>query len=428
MTTVRVLFLEVDTERSWAVASIGPGFLAAYLRAHGHEVGFLRATVDMTDAQVIEAVGAPDLLALSLTTRQWQRARRLVAQLPPELPVIAGGLHPTFSPEEVLAEPGFDFVCLGEGEEALLELADGRDPSTIANLWPKGGERPALRAPFEPIDDLPFAARDVLDEPLGTVHMCTQRGCPFPCTYCAARIYSELYEGYTSYGRRRSHENVLAELRELKAAGRLGYVIFLDDTFTINHRWVKEFCRVYKEEFGNPFSLHARVETVTAPLLELLADAGCAQITYGVESGSERIRREVMKRPVTNDRFREVFAATRDAGILLTANFMLGVPGETREDLQMTLDLAEELRVVDFGYFVFYPYPGTHLFRVCRENGYLPEDYLEREANHRESILSLPHISNADIGEYYDAFTALRARLYAERGGLEHVAELARTG
>lgn len=434
MTPVRVLFLEVDTERTWAVASIGPGFLASYLREHGHEVGFVRATLDMTDAEVIAAVGRPDLLALSLTTRQWQRARRLVAQVPEDIPVIAGGLHPTFSPEAVLDEPGFDYVCLGEGEEALRELADGRDPATIANLWVKGGARPELRPPYEPIDSLPFAARDLLDEPLGTVHMCTQRGCPFPCTYCAARIYSELYAGYTSYGRRRSHENVLAELRELKAQGRLGYVIFLDDTFTINHRWVKEFCRVYREEFGNPFSLHARVETVTAPILEMLAEAGCAQITYGVESGSERIRREVMKRPVTNDRFREVFRWTRDAGILLTSNFMLGVPGETREDLQMTLDLAEELRVVDFGYFVFYPYPGTALFRLCREKGYLPEDYLDREANHRESILTLPHISNADIGEFYDRFTALRERLYAERSaGYEaaataHVTELAKAG
>ena len=427
---MRVLFCEVDTERTWAVASIGPGFLASYLREHGHEVQFLRATLEMDDAEVVARVrsAAPDMLALSLTTRQWQRARRLVAAVRAaiDVPVIAGGLHPTFSPEAVLAADGFDYVCLGEGEEAMLELCDGADPAAIANLWVRGGERPPMRPPFEPIDALPFAARDLLDEPHGTVHMTTQRGCPFPCTYCAARIYSELYSGFGSYGRRRSHESVLAELRGLQP----GYVIFLDDTFTINHRWVKAFCRAYGEEIGAPFSLHARVETVTPALLEMLAAAGCAQITYGVESGSERVRREVMKRPVTNERIAEVFGWTRDAGILLTANFMLGLPGETRADLRMTLDLAEQLRVVDFGYFVFYPYPGTHLFRVCQENGYLPGDYLDREANHRESILSLPTLTQDDIGECYDAFTALRERLYAERaaGGTAHVAELARTG
>src|SRR3990170_7428900 len=108
---MRVLFLEVDTERSWAVASIGPGFLGAYLRAHGHEVRFYRAPVDATDDQVVDRILAadPQLVGVSLTTRQWLRGRDLVAALRRRsaVPVIAGGLHPTFSPEGVLAEPGF---------------------------------------------------------------------------------------------------------------------------------------------------------------------------------------------------------------------------------------------------------------------------------------------------------------------------------
>ena len=432
---MRIVFLETDTERSWAVASIGPGFVGAYLRAHGHDVRFVRAGLDETPEEVAERIldHDPGLVGVSLTTRQWLRGRDLVGALGgrSEVPVVAGGLHATFSPEEVLASPGFDYVCLGEGETAALELVEaleaGGPTDAIANIWCRGGERPQMRAPFEPLDDLPFLARDLLDEPDGTVHMATQRGCPFPCTYCAARIYSELYEGYTNYGRRRSVDDVLAELHGLKDAGRLGYVIFLDDTFTIQHRWVKEFCARYKEELRAPFCLHARVETVSEAMLHMLADAGCAQITYGVESGSERIRREVMRRPVTNDRFRQVFQWTKDAGILLTANFMMGLPTETREDLQMTLDLAEELGVRDFGYFVFYPYPGTQLFRVCVDEGYLPDDYLERPANHRESILNLPTLTQADIGEYYDRFTELRTRLYAQ-DGLAHVLELARTG
>ena len=432
---VRVLFIEVDTERSWAVASIGPGFIASYLRAHGHEVAFFRATVDQAPADVVARVraAAPDLIGVSLTTRQWLRARGLVAAIRAELdvPVVAGGLHPTFSPEEVLAAPGFDYVCLGEGEAPMLDLvtrlAAGKrvGPLTpIANIWARGGARPILRAPFEPLDDLPPVARDVLDEQPGVVHMTTQRGCPFPCTYCAARMYNQLYEGTGEYGRRRSHASVLAELTALKDAGKLNYVIFLDDTFTINHGWVKAFCDVYREQLRTPFSLHARVETVSDRLLPRLAGAGCTMVTYGVESGSERIRREVMKRPVTNQRFRDVFRWTRDAGITITANFMLGLPGETRADLDMTYELAEELAtdygLLDFGYFVFYPYPGTHLFHVCRERGLLPDDYLERPANHRESILALESLTPGDIGEVFDRFTALRRRLYADRlGGLD---------
>jgi radical SAM superfamily enzyme YgiQ (UPF0313 family) len=104
---------------------------------------------------------------------------------------------------------------------------------------------------------------------------------------------------------------------------------------------------------------------------------------------------------------------------MVTANYMLGIPGETRDDLQQTFELASELQehALDFGYFVFYPYPGTMLFRLCVEKGYLPTDYLEREANNRESILSLPDLTNDDITEYYDRFTSLRERQSLERAG-----------
>lgn len=444
---MRVVFVEVDTERSWAVASIGPAFLAPVLREAGHEAVLIRARVDADPAAVAAEVvaAAPDLIGLSMTTRQWLRGRELTAAIRAvcPAPVIAGGLHPTFSPEEVLGSPGFDYVCLGEGEEAMLDLAEalaaGRATDRIANVWKRGGAKPGLRPPFDPLDRLPFLARDVLDEPPGVIHMATQRGCPFPCTYCAARMYNQLYESAgAEYGRRRSHGNVLAELEGLRDAGKLSYVIFLDDTFTIHHPWVKEFCKVYGERLRTPFSLHARVETVNEALLHLLAGAGCTQITYGVESGSERIRREVMRRPVTNQRFRDVFRWTREAGIAVTANFMLGLPGETRDDLQMTVDLAEELAVLDFGYFVFYPYPGTALFHLCKEKGYLPPDYLERPANHRASILRLPGLTDDDIGEYFDKFTALRRKLYLDRLGIappdlvaeatDHVDLLAGTG
>lgn len=440
---MRVVFLEVNTERSWALPSVGPSFIAAHLRNHGHEVVLERVALDETAADVAATIDelAPDLIGVSLTTRQWQRGRHLLEALRvhSSTPVVAGGLHPTFSPEVVLSNPGIDFVCLGEGEGPMLDLVHalerGDSGEGIENIWASGGSRPALRMPFEPIDDLPFLARDMLDEHYGVVHMATQRGCPFPCTYCAARMYNQLYKGQAEYGRRRSHGNVLAELTGLRDAGQLSYVIFLDDTFTIHHPWVREFCRVYGDQLGTPFCLHARVETVNEKMLHMLAKAGCKQITYGVESGSEDVRRNVMKRPVTNERFREVFKWTREAGIAVVANYMLGLPGETRGDLEQTVAFAEELEVLDFGYFVFYPYPGTQLFRECRDKGYLPDDYLDRPANHRETILALPSLSQKDVGWAYDQLTDLRRRRYA-RGAADsdaaaataHVDDAARTG
>ena len=164
----------------------------------------------------------------------------------------------------------------------------------------------------------------------------------------------------------------------------------------------------------------------------MLAEAGCDQITYGVESGSERVRREVMHRPVTNERFREVFRWTNEAGIRVISNYMLGLPGETKTELNETYELAEELDCFDFGFFVFYPYPGTHLFTTCKDKGYLPADYLVRAANHRESILNLPTLTQRDIDEVYDKFTTLRVQRERARWGgvplVDHAYVVARNG
>ena len=430
---MRVLFLEIEHEREWAVASIGPAFIAACLREAGHEAALLRVPMDM-DATALDAAlagYAPDLLGMSITSRQWLRAREVAGWLAgrtPRLPLVAGGLHPTFAAEAVLASAGFDYVCLGEGEQAMVELADrlaagDEGPvAGIANMQVRGGPRPPLRPPVEPIDALPFMARDLLDEHHGVVHVVTQRGCPFPCTYCGARQLADLYEGgYADYGRRRSQENVLAELEALRAAGPLSYVIFLDDTFTLQHAWIREFCRRYAERFAVPFSVHARAETVNEALIAELAAAGCKHIVFGVESGSERVRREVMQRHVSNQRLRDVFRWSREAGLIATANYIIGSPGETADDIEMTLALHEELQPFDFGCFVFYPYPGTALYRLCRERGYLPEDFDELPANHRRSVLRLPDLTPGQIEHYYERFTRLRERDQLARLG-EHAA------
>jgi anaerobic magnesium-protoporphyrin IX monomethyl ester cyclase len=421
---VKILFIEVDTEAAWSVASLGPGAVAPYVRQHGHEATFFRARIHHTLQDVLAEIHGhqPDILGFSLVTKQWQRARKMVAEIRREvdIPVIAGGLHPTFSPEEVLSNPGFDYVCLGEGEastQALLDaLEAGKPTEGIDGIWTRGGQRPSMRAPFEPIDDLPFMDRSVLDEPEGVVHMNTQRGCPFVCTYCAARMWNELYEKEGRfYGRRRSHQNVLQELETIRANGPLRWVNFLDDIFTLDREWVARFTPLYKKHIGVGFSVLSRVDTIDERMIHMLADAGCKMITYGVESGSERVRKRILHRPMTNERIIKVMDWTHAAGIMAINNFMIGLPGETRDDLDQTVALASRIKQFDFAYYVFYPYPGTKLFQVCKEQGLLPPDYLELPANHRGSILRLKDLTNADIQEYYDKMTALRMRICLER-------------
>lgn len=423
---MKILFLEVDTERTWGLASVGPGYIGSYIRLYGHEAALLRILPDQKVEDIICGIEneAPDILGFSLTTRQWQRAAYVAGEIRNKLdiPMIAGGLHPTFAPESVLETEYFDYVCLGEGEEALCDLVSCLEKceeicaGSIKNIWIRGASRPDLRPPFEPIDKMPFIARDLLDEKHGVIHISTQRGCPFPCTFCAAGAIDDLY-GNAGYIRRRSIDNLLEELGQIRQKSSVNYIIFLDDTFTVNRDWVKEFCLIYGKEMGTGFSINARVETINRNMIDQLAEAGCRHIIYGVESGSLHIRRDILNRPVENQRYIDIFNWTKQANILVTANYMIGLPGEKSEDIEQTLALNYELEPDDFGYFVFYPYPGTRLFYFCHEKGFLPENYLKLPANNRQSILNLPDLTKDDIEYYYNLFTKVRENAYMDRYG-----------
>ncbi len=423
---MKILFIEIDTEREWALASVGPAYIASYIRLHGHEAALLRVRPEEEVHDLISSIEkeAPDILGFSLTTRQWQRGAYVAGEIRKKLhiPVIAGGHHPTFAAESVLQTEGFDYVCLGDGEEPVGELLDCLEKGEeigegqIANIWAKGTSRPKIRPPLQHLDKIPFLARDLLDERYGVAHLITQRGCPFPCTFCAAGGIRELYKN-EDYLRRRTVDDVVKELRDIKLERSLNYVVFLDDTFTVHKGWVREFCRIYGKEISTGFSINARVETVNQDMINLLAKAGCRHIIYGVESGSIRVRRDIMNRPVENHRFVDVFKWTKEAGIMVTANYMIGLPGETVDDIEQTLALNEELQPNDFGYFVFYPYPGTRLFELCRQKNYLPENWLELPANNRQSILNLPDLTKEEIEHYYNTFTEVRKQAYMSRYG-----------
>jgi radical SAM superfamily enzyme YgiQ (UPF0313 family) len=423
---MKILFIEIDTKREWALASVGPAYIASYIRLHGHEAALLRVRPEEEVHDLISSIEkeAPDILGFSLTTRQWLRSAHVAGEIRKKLniPTIAGGHHPTFAPESVLQTEGFDYVCLGDGEEPVVELLDclekGKEAtvSQIANMWVKGASRPDIRPPLKPLDKIPFLARDLLDERYGVAHLITQRGCPFPCTFCAAGGIRDLYKN-EGYLRRRTVQDVVKELYLIKGESALNYVVFVDDTFTVNKDWVREFCRIYGKEISTGFSINARVETVDRNMMDQLAKAGCRHIIYGVESGSKHIRRDIMNRPIENQRIIDVFNWTKEACIMATANYMIGLPGETVDDIKQTLALNEELQPNDFGYFVFYPYPGTRLFYMCQEKHFLPENWLELPANNRQSILNLPDLTKEEIEHYYNEFTEVRKQAYMSRYG-----------
>ena len=339
---MKILFLEIETEKTWALASVGPAFIASYIRGHGHGASLLRVKPDQEIHDIIDDIEkeSPHILGFSLTTRQWLRAVNVAREIreqygyPDHRRRIFTQPLP---PSSVLESGAFDYVCIGEGEKAVCDMLSymgkGEDIRTAEffNIWGRGSGPPKLHPPVS-VDSLPFMARDLLDEIEGVIHISAMRGCPFPCTFCAGGAIGRLYEN-REYVRRRSVNNVLMELHYIRENGPIHYVIFLDDTFTIHKGWLEEFCRVYGREIGAGFSINARADTVNPDIITMLAQAGCKHIVYGVESGSKRVREEILNRPGDNKPFVDAFRWTREAGIMATANYMIGIPGETHEDI-----------------------------------------------------------------------------------------------
>ena len=370
-------------------------------------------SIDQTETQLSQQIveQSPDVLAISLTSRQWLRAKSFINQLRKQcyIPTITGGLHPTFAPESVLQEPGFDYVCLGEGEGAFVDFLNVMDTQgyvtdgQISLSGSKGATDPHFGHHMTQSTPSHSWQETCWISELRRHQYDHSAGLSLPLYLLRSPDNTMRFTPATAEDE--ALKMSLMRLRQIRDKGPLNYIIFLDDTFTINHKWVREFCRVYPDKIGVSFSLHARVETINQGMLKDLAKAGCAHITFGVESGSERVRREIMDRKISNQRLIDAFKWSKDAGIITTANYIIGTPTETVDDLEATIALHHQLQPDDFGYFVFYPYPGTPMYHYCKSNGLLPANFDTLPANHRQSVLIHDTLSHEDIEHYYERLT-----------------------
>jgi radical SAM superfamily enzyme YgiQ (UPF0313 family) len=328
-------------------------------------------------------------------------------------------MHPTLSPEDVISNESIDIVCIGEGEYPMLELANrlenGEDITAIKNLWVKI-EGKLYKNPLRPLitnlDELPFPDRDLFDyermiekfshrsSDLRIAEIMTGRGCPFNCAYCCNHALRKIYRDCGPYVRRRSVENVLNEVEYLIEKYKINWLIFDDDTFTMHPRWLEEFCEKYPKRFALPFQCNAFPTTLNKELIYQLKKAGCDRIAIGIESGNEWLRKTVLQRPITNEQIIKVFKLLKEAGIKSYSFNMVGLPFETPEMIEDTIKLNLLLDADHIQVSVFYPYPKTHLYEICKENGWLSQNkkssYFEEE-----TTLNLPTLTMEQIAHYY---------------------------
>jgi len=402
----------------------GIGFLSAALKKAGHSTRLLYLSELWPSEKLVEETRrfAPGLVCLSGTTHQYRYLAQIAGWLKsslPRIPVICGGVHAMLASEEVISHPGIDMVCRGEGEDALVELADaldrGREYHAIKNLWVKWkGElvRNPLRPLVEDLDSLPFPDRElfdhqaVLDQDDQRLSLLVGRGCPYDCSYCANQAKRQLYQGIGKYVRLRSVDNLLAEIALCAEKYKIRSLDFNDDIFTLNRPWMEEFCAKYPQKFSWPFRINVHAGTVDPAIFQKLASIGAEMVRIGVESGSERVRRQILSRRIKEEEIEKSFQWAEQAGIKTWSFNMVGLPGETAEDALATYNLNRRLFPDHMQVSVFNPYPSTRLFELCQKQNYIRGELTDGYFV-PQSVLNFRSLNPAEIHNWHQRLMRL---------------------
>ncbi|MBL7196577.1 MAG: radical SAM protein [Candidatus Omnitrophica bacterium] len=330
----------------------------------------------------------PDVIGISAMTAKYGSALKvsqIAKSLKQNCKVIWGGPHATIDSVGVLRNNCVDFVARGEGEITLRSLISllikSNEPScddmgAIAGLSFKNGSgvigNPD-RPPVEELDALEFPEKNrvfFMDRYLPTSwsDMITLRGCPFRCGYCGA------HNIWTYKVRRRSLDNILEEIEMIIAKYNLKKFYFWDDNFTLNRERTIEFCRLLRKRKVNiNWGCTTRVDLLDDILLKEMKDAGCNYVSVGIETGSEKMLKNIHK-GISLEKIDLAIKLLDKHHIRYEAFFMIGFPEETSEDIEQTFNLMKLLSNANICFSIFTPYPGTEQFEIAKRHKLIPEN------------------------------------------------------
>lgn len=328
----------------------------------------------------------PDIIALSALTFSLLdalRTARVAKKVDSNIKICLGGFHANLYPKESLNLKEIDFIVHGEGEYAFRKLVltlkngDSERLKTIKGIGFKNGEELFLNGPAEIIkemDLLPMPAYNllnldkyshILSKNGSSISMQTSRGCPFQCLFCDIR---------RTKLRLKSPEKVIEEIISLKKRG-ISDFFFVDDTITVHKARLKTLCElIIREGLEISYRMSARVDTVDMEMLKLLKQSGCNRISYGVESGNQRLLDYLEKR-TTLEQIAKAFQMTREAGIQTFAFLIIGIPTETMEEMERSVDFVKSINSDYMNISICTPYPKTALYDKMLDDGLIPYDY-----------------------------------------------------
>ena len=369
---------------------IGLAYLAAYLRENNIEVEILDAHALRIGLKDLETKPFDyDVIGVSSMTPSLYSSLnvlRIVKKINPLCKTIMGGPHISAVPIETMnSYPEIDFAVIGEGERTMLELVraiqNEDNPHNVNGIAYKkdgGVKLTPTRDLIANIDELPFPAYDLLplDKYYQHLHhvslgknvpikpfmiLFTSRGCPYKCSFCASEVI------WHRRVRFRSTDNVLSEIDMLVNEHNIKVLDIADDNFLMNKKRLNEILDgLIERNYGLYFNCLSRVDSVNREILQKLTRTGCYLMRYGVESGNPEMLNR-MHKDVTIDQIKRAFELTKEAGISSSASFIIGHPGETKQSVKDTINLAKKINPILAHFFIAIPLPGTELYDIAME-------------------------------------------------------------
>lgn len=374
---------------------LGIAYIAAMLEKDGHEVkiidgpawatvfgyGFEELEKDIKDF-------SPDVVGISASNSQIEHAKKalsLAKGVNRECITILGGTLISADPKALLSFEDVDFGVYGEADitfPEILKAVEAKKPveGLEGVIWRENGPVKFLKPKMiTDLDQIPMPARHLLKmeiyrpspanyRRLPATTIMTSRGCPYQCIFCSKPTEGTAFRAHSA-------ERVVEEIEHLVTKYGIKDIQIFDDTFSLIPSRVEGICRgIIEKKLDVGWNCMTRVDRINPELLALMKRAGCYEIGFGIESGSDRIL-QFIKKATTTDLVRKGVQMTKDAGIDVRGFFMIGFPTETKEEIMQTIEFAKELDVDVAQFMVSTPFPGTEMWEIAKANGAISDDW-----------------------------------------------------
>lgn len=373
------------------IPPLGLCYLSAMLKKNGYKDIY---GVDLQydkESKFEKLVPHIDLLGIRIISKAFPEVIRLAKKakhLNPNIKIVLGGPHATLKLEECIAEPVIDFVISGDGDFPMLNLVNainnGGDFSQIKGLtWRNNGK--VVVKPKEwntNLDVLPFPDRELFDvnryKEYRFYHpflpIIASRSCPYNCSNCMPSL-REICGPF----RFRSADNVISEMEEIVNKYHQKRVWFNDSDLTASRQWIEDFCtKLIDKKLNMIWGCDGRANTLDKHMMELMKKAGCITIHFGVESGNQEVVNKILRKGIDLKRVKEIIHEANIVKMRTHCWFMIGIPGETKEQMIETLNYAKSLDCNSLQFSPVIPHPGIDLQKMAEANGWVlphkPED------------------------------------------------------